>query len=152
MANRVTQSDLVEACNKANYYLTLSGSNYYLQLGHRNGYTALDLYCILPNGEDSCMRNLEGGTTRECLAAVYKAQSDNHGYTFPQEKLTRAQVKKLMHLNLDVSFTEDFHALSSSVVEYLATMAKDTGYRKPKNANGSLARYFYQHLQSRVKI
>lgn len=42
--------------------------------------------------------------------------------------------------------TADFHALSSAQVDRLVHWAKAYGYRKPKNANGSTARYFFQLL------
>lgn len=45
-----------------------------------------------------------------------------------------------------VSFTEDFHVLSSFKVELLVEAAKVCKYRKPANANGSLARCFFYHL------
>lgn len=45
-----------------------------------------------------------------------------------------------------VDFTEDFHVLSSSKVELLVAAAKVCKYRKPANANGSLARCFFYHL------
>jgi hypothetical protein len=42
---------------------------------------------------------------------------------------------------------EDFHVLSSTKVDQLVTAAKEIGYRKPKNANGSRGRYFHAYLQ-----
>lgn len=45
-----------------------------------------------------------------------------------------------------IDFSEDFHLLPSSKVELLGEAAKVCGYRKPANANGSTARYFFQHL------
>lgn len=42
--------------------------------------------------------------------------------------------------------TTDFHTLSSAQVDRLLHWAKSYGYRKPKNANGSTARYFHQLL------
>jgi hypothetical protein len=44
----------------------------------------------------------------------------------------------------------DFHALSSGAVDYLISHANQAGYRKPKNANGSRARYFHAYLQRLV--
>jgi hypothetical protein len=38
----------------------------------------------------------------------------------------------------------DFHTLTSSQVEAILEAAKESGYRKPKNASGSTARYFFQ--------
>ena len=40
----------------------------------------------------------------------------------------------------------DFHTLSSAEVERILTAAKHWGYRAPKNATGSRARYFYAYL------
>jgi hypothetical protein len=42
---------------------------------------------------------------------------------------------------------EDFHRLSSGVVERLLERADAWKYRKPRNANGSRARYFHAYLQ-----
>lgn len=41
----------------------------------------------------------------------------------------------------------DFHALNSDQVERIIAAADSVKYRKPKSANGSRARYFYQALQ-----
>lgn len=40
----------------------------------------------------------------------------------------------------------DFHTLDSSTVESILAAADVWRYRKPKNANGSRARYFYAYL------
>jgi len=40
----------------------------------------------------------------------------------------------------------DFHALPSAVVDALIAEADAYGYRKPRNANGSRARYFHAYL------
>lgn len=41
----------------------------------------------------------------------------------------------------------DFHALDSATVESLIREADAIGYRKPRNANGSRARYFHAYVQ-----
>ena len=41
----------------------------------------------------------------------------------------------------------DFHTLGSCAVERLLERADAWRYRKPHNANGSRARYFYAHLE-----
>lgn len=41
----------------------------------------------------------------------------------------------------------NFHALRSEHVDKLLSAAKEHKYRKPKNANGSTARYFHERLQ-----
>jgi hypothetical protein len=45
----------------------------------------------------------------------------------------------------------DYHTLSNSTVESLLMWADHYGYRKPKNANGSRARYFHDLMQRRAK-
>lgn len=44
----------------------------------------------------------------------------------------------------------DFHTLSSGDVESLLKEADAVKYRKPKNANGSRARYFYAYVTCRA--
>lgn len=52
------------------------------------------------------------------------------------------------HLNkAGISLTADFHTLTSSQVEVLVDLAKALNYRKPKNANGSTARYCFDALR-----
>lgn len=41
----------------------------------------------------------------------------------------------------------DFHTLRLDTVERLIEFADDYGYRKPRNANGSRARYWHDYLQ-----
>ncbi len=41
----------------------------------------------------------------------------------------------------------DFHTLSGSQVDGLVDAAAEARYRKPRNANGSTARYFHDRLQ-----
>ena len=41
----------------------------------------------------------------------------------------------------------NFHTLSSSQVGFIVELAKDCGYRKPKNANGSTGRYYFASIQ-----
>ena len=48
-----------------------------------------------------------------------------------------------------VKFDLDFHQQSLSSQGLLHDLAKDNGYRRPKNANGSLARYFFALLNRR---
>lgn len=45
----------------------------------------------------------------------------------------------------------DFHALQSSQVDKLLSEATRARYRKPRNANGSTARYFHDLLQRRAR-
>jgi hypothetical protein len=53
---------------------------------------------------------------------------------------------------LHVSVNQDFHTLSSDQVEHVIQMADQARYQKPKNANGSRARYFYQRLQRQALL
>lgn len=61
------------------------------------------------------------------------------------KKANKAAIKATLSAQ-GIDFTEDFHTLSSYKVELLVEAAKVCGYRKPVNANGSTARYFFQHL------
>ncbi len=45
---------------------------------------------------------------------------------------------------------EDYYVLSSDVVDRLLRHADAEGYEKPRNANGSRARYFHERLQRRA--
>lgn len=40
----------------------------------------------------------------------------------------------------------DFHTLGASTVDLLLEEAREYGYRRPKNANGSTVRYWYSYL------
>lgn len=46
-----------------------------------------------------------------------------------------------------IDIDADFHTLGFAKVYVLVEMAKQAGYRKPKGANGSTARYFFQAVQ-----
>lgn len=46
-----------------------------------------------------------------------------------------------------INSDEDFHALPVSQVDALVEEARRFGYRKPRHANGSRARYFYEYLR-----
>ena len=41
----------------------------------------------------------------------------------------------------------DYHTLDSNQVNRVLMEARQYGYRKPKNANGSTARYFFAFVQ-----
>lgn len=45
-----------------------------------------------------------------------------------------------------IDLTADFHTLVSRQVNVLSDLAKAQGYRKPNNASGSLARYYFAAL------
>ena len=45
----------------------------------------------------------------------------------------------------------DFHMLGSDTVARLVEVAKAVGYRRPRNANGSTARYFFAYLTRQPK-
>lgn len=42
---------------------------------------------------------------------------------------------------------QDFHTLTTSQIDVILAEADRVRYQRPKNANGSRARYFYQKLQ-----
>jgi hypothetical protein len=45
-----------------------------------------------------------------------------------------------------LNLTADFYTLNSDTVLQLVDVAKAVGYRRPSNANGSTARYFFAYL------
>lgn len=45
---------------------------------------------------------------------------------------------------------DDFHAIGSTQVEWIVSTAREHKYRKPKNASGSTARYFYAYVVRRA--
>lgn len=150
MANRYTKTNLVEDLEGINRDLMESQSTYFLRCQARNGYMGLDLYCIGSDGQISCQSNLEGGSPRDCVERAYKYLSANRGYRYPHDQITRAQAKTMAQV-MGIDLEKDFFQLGSFEVGYLVELAKATKYRRPKNANGSLGRYFYAHLQKRVK-
>jgi hypothetical protein len=48
--------------------------------------------------------------------------------------------------SFNIPLHKDFHGLGSDVVESIIRAADFHRYRKPPNANGSRARYFYAYL------
>jgi hypothetical protein len=52
-------------------------------------------------------------------------------------------------LRTQMDFSRNFYTLSLSEQGIVHETAKQHGYRKPKNANGSLARYFFALLKRR---
>jgi hypothetical protein len=50
----------------------------------------------------------------------------------------------------NISPSQDFHTLSSEQIDTILKEADRVGYQKPKHANGSRARYFYQMWQRRA--
>lgn len=65
-------------------------------------------------------------------------------------RLTPAEARETL-TRLGFSAAPDFFTLSSSDVEGILTEADRVKYRKPKTANGSRARYFYQYLTRTAK-
>lgn len=49
-----------------------------------------------------------------------------------------------------IPLNRDFHSLNSQHVQNVLDAARSRKYRKPSNANGSTARYFYAYLMRKV--
>lgn len=62
-------------------------------------------------------------------------------------RVDKAAVCNELHQQHGIDFSADFHTLRSSQVEALLVQARACGYREPKNANGSRARYFFYYLK-----
>lgn len=52
--------------------------------------------------------------------------------------------------NINAHIGQDYHTLTSSQVDLVLEAAVRFKYQKPKNANGSRARYFYNLMQRRA--
>lgn len=74
-----------------------------------------------------------------CADAVKKNQKSVDGYRKTKHD---AQEQLSRH---GVPMGEDFHTLSSAVVERIIAAADAHGYRKSPSANGSRARMFYEY-------
>lgn len=53
--------------------------------------------------------------------------------------------------SIGIDINQDFHSIPMSLQNELSDLAKYCGYRLPKNANGSTARYFWAALQRKHK-
>jgi hypothetical protein len=58
----------------------------------------------------------------------------------------KASTRATLTASHGIDFAADFHTLSQSQACALADAARAHGYRKPRNANGSTARYFFAYL------
>ena len=143
-----TIKDLRNKVSSLNNSLLESLSNEYIEEGGRNGYQATDLMQIREDGSMICHSMIGGGTSRE--VASY---SQDAYYSIKESTIkTRLQCKRLLLLN-GYDLEKDFHEINNSCLgDLLNRMAKLTKYRKPQNANGSTARYFYAHLVNKVKL
>ena len=64
-------------------------------------------------------------------------------------RLTKYEAQNLLTLAGIARFT-NFYTLSASQVDSLLSLADLVKYRKPRNANGSRGRYFYEYLRRTV--
>lgn len=63
--------------------------------------------------------------------------------------MTRATALQILD-SIGIPVGADFHALDRSKVDGLLQHARQAKYRRPKNAAGSVARYFHAYLQRRA--
>lgn len=61
-------------------------------------------------------------------------------------RLTRSEARDIL-ARCQIPAGTDFHVLRSETVELLLEEADSRGYRKPRNANGSRGRYFYEYVR-----
>jgi hypothetical protein len=63
------------------------------------------------------------------------------------KKMTKEDARNLLR-HRGVSLKDSFYTLSASKVTDILDVADKMHYQKPKNANGSRARYFFAYLKS----
>lgn len=61
--------------------------------------------------------------------------------------ITKKSAALLLATRAGIDLKKDFFTLSNSAVVKLGEIADVVGYRRPKHANGSRARYFFAYLQ-----
>lgn len=149
---RYTPKQLDADIANSNENLAVAGGNWFFQHGQRYGYQQLDSVYIDENGQVNNWDCVEAGSSRDCLNKLHSKSQDLHGYLFAGHGFTATRKMAKKCLTFAIDFTLDFHQLNSWQVEALLIWAKRTKYRKPQAANGSRARYFYQHLQNKVTI
>jgi len=147
---RYTIVDLRQAIKRYNRFLCGSSSNWFFVESGRNGYQAVDLHYVNELGKSICQRMLVGGTSRECHLETFQEYNRLHSTFNHTTKPTRAMSKTVLAREID--FSSDYHELNSDNVQCLIKWSKLTNYRKPKNANGSTARYFFHHLVNKVSV
>lgn len=145
---RYTVRDLHEDVQRYNRYMAASGSNYFYVAADRYGYATADLYFVDDEGNGRRYRMLKRGAPQTCMVAVECHHYNHSGMVCHMTRPTRIMAKIVLGQLID--FDDDFHILDSTAVEALATWAKLTRYRKSRNANGSTARYFFNHLAKKV--
>ena len=59
----------------------------------------------------------------------------------------KIETREVPAMDLSSIVAADFHTLNTAQVEVLLAEANHCHYRRPKNANGSRARYFHAKLQ-----
>lgn len=62
------------------------------------------------------------------------------------KKISKTAAKQLAKKQ-GINFRQDSSKLSISDKDFLSSLAKLQGYRKPKTASGSLGRYYFEYLK-----
>jgi hypothetical protein len=145
--SRYTSKDYINDLKDINRRLAFECCISFPVYGGRYDMTYADENRIYEDGLLKSHNMIDCGSPKVALAAAYE-------FAFKQESpktLTRQQCKSIAFI-AGIDFELDYHQLHSEYVELLVDLSKKSKYKKPTNANGSIARYFYAHLQSRVKV
>lgn len=146
--SRYTVTDLRQDVALYNSFRAADTSTYFYRSQGRNGYQNIDLYHVNADGSVECQRHVEGGSSRECRDGMERDHNRTiAGYKYPDKKASRQQAYQMLRIAGQIDFNLDVCQLRHSELSMLHDWAKATGYRKPQHANGSLGRYFYQHLK-----
>jgi hypothetical protein len=147
MTKRFTPKALRQTVEQYNTYLADAALPFYFRAEGRNGYQAVDLHMVKENGRDSCERTVQTGTSRKCADAMistYRELYNEKAHRLLYRDLTRAQAYGVLSRIND--FSSDFHTQTEPDAEMVVTWARATKYRRPRNAEGHIGRYFLAHL------
>lgn len=147
---RYTITNLRQDIEYYNRLLVESGSNYFFREMSSYGDQGVYLCYVDEEGKQKTLSCVEKGTSRDCYLALSNEWHKHQGELFHKTKHTRKMAKAVLGLNLD--FSQCYFSQSLAHNDALLVWAKKTRYRKPQAANGSRCRYFYEHLQNRVKL
>jgi len=147
MKSRYTFGDLAADINSANRALLDAPKPgcYFYTLGQSYERTQLYASRIEPDGSVCQFDQIESGTPRECLAAMYR--SELAGHCHPYGKINRHQAAGMLLVCSDIMQHDSSYTLRTDDMDTVTNMVRACRYRKPVNAPGSTGRMFFESVK-----